>query len=202
MRGSRAVQIVRRLDGGTYAAAVTVTGCNVAVREQPEPPVPSWPPLTSGRTVYAPAGTVVASRDRVVIAGVTYEADGDSFAWDSMVGTAMGVVFHVRRSDDWFDTSVSVRSYLGSSGMGATWADAVSWPAHLVSVSSLAESSTGDESAAKVTVRVPAESGGESAVEVFTPGSVLTVAGSSVTVVSVAPVTRGGVTEYVEVSAQ
>ncbi len=196
------VVLLRRNTDGSFAAAEVIRGCAVAPREQGESPVPSWPPVTSGRTVYAPPGTVVAARDRMVAQGVTFEVDGDPQVWNSpFTGVKHGVVINLRRADNWFDTTVTVKTYLGSSGFGGSWAGSVEWPANLVSVESLNASGSGDESDTKFTVRVPPTNEDVPAVEVFTPGSVLTVAGVDSTVVSVAPITRDGFTEYVEVSA-
>jgi hypothetical protein len=159
------VVLFRRNTDGSFGSAEVIAGCAVAPRTQTEPPVPSFPPLTSGRTVYAPPGTVVSPRDRVVVEGTTFEVDGDPEVWDSpYTGSRMGVVINLRRADNWFDTTVSVRTYLGSSGWGDSFADPVTWPAAVVLVSELDASAAGDEQGAQVKVRVPAANGSTSAV--------------------------------------
>ena len=58
-------------------------------------------PVEGGWTVYAPAGTVVTVRDRVVWQGVTYfvAAHPDDFTAGPWNNPAAGVVFGLRRSE-------------------------------------------------------------------------------------------------------
>lgn len=195
--------VLLRRSGGSFSAGEVVAGCAVAPRTQQESPVPSWPPLSSGREVYAPVGTVVSSRDRMIVGGVTYEVDGDPEVWaNPFSGTAFGVRIYLRRTDNWFDTTVTVRTYLGSAGFGPSWADAAVWPASVIAVSALSGSVTGDVFDSQVQVRVPPSLDGVAALSVFTPGSEITVAGAVSVVSAVQPMTRDGVVEFVEVTGK
>lgn len=193
---------LHRQADGSFADPVTIPGCAVAPREQLEGPVPSWPPLTSGRTVYAPPGTDVSAKDRMIIAAVTYEVDGDPAVWDNpFTGTRFGVVIQLRRTD-WYDAVVTIATYLGSGGFGDTFADPVQWPGNVENVHRLVTDSSGDEVQSAVTVRVPPSNEGVSAVSVFTPGSLLTVDGTVCTVITAQAITRDGIVEFVEVTAK
>ena len=52
-------------------------------------------------TVYAPAGTVVGPRDRIVWQGETFEADGGSVSWAEgpWANSAAGVVIRAKKVD-------------------------------------------------------------------------------------------------------
>jgi hypothetical protein len=199
-----AVSLLRRQDDGTYAAPEVFAHCAVEPRREAETPVRVWPPLLDGMTVYdLSSALVAASRDQMVVRDVTYEVDGNTEKWDSpYTGSAFGTVTYLRRTDNWFDTTVVVRTYLGATGLGQSWADPVEWPANLVAVSEMNSSGTGDELRAQVMVRVPPAFDGTSAVEAFAPGSTMTVSGRTVYVTSVEPFTRDGFAEYVQVRAQ
>jgi len=54
--------------------------------------------VTTGLTLALPYGTVIAPTDEVVIAGVSYEVDGESGQWRSpMTGTEFGTVVALKR---------------------------------------------------------------------------------------------------------
>lgn len=199
----KSVVLFRRADDGSFGDAEVIAGCAVAPRTQNESPVPSFPPLSSGREVYAPVGTVVASRDRITIDGTSFEVDGDPEVWENpFTGVRFGVRIYVRRADNWFDATVTVETYLGSSGMGASYADPVEWPANIVAVSALVESTTGEDFDSQVQIRVPPTHADTDALAVFTAGSRITVAGATSVVSSVQPLTRDGFVEFVEVTAR
>lgn len=62
---------------------VIVEGCVLAPRASNEPLEVGRSPVYVGYMLYAPYGTVVNARSRVVIDGVRYEVDGEPFAWAS-----------------------------------------------------------------------------------------------------------------------
>jgi hypothetical protein len=199
----KSVVLSRRNDDGSFADAVVIPGCGVAARTQNESPVPSFPPLSSGREVYAPVGTVVAARDRMVVDGTSFEVDGDPEVWDNpFTGVQFGVRIYLRRADNWFNSTVTVETYLGSSGLGAAFAAPVEWPANVAAVSALIESGTGEAFDSQVQIRVPPSHGGTDALAVFTAGSRITVAGATSVVSSVQPLTRDGFVEFVEVTGR
>lgn len=199
----KSVVLFRRNDDGSFGAAEVIPQCGIGPRTQNESPVPSFPPLTSGREVYAPPGTMVASRDRIVIDSTSFEVDGDPEVWDNpLSGTRFGVRIYLRRADNWFDATVTVETYLGSSGLGAAYADAVQWPANIVAVSALIESGTGEAFDSQVQIRVPPTHDDTDALAVFTAGSRITVAGATSAVSSVQPFARDGFVEFVEVTGR
>jgi hypothetical protein len=155
-------------------------------------------------TVWAPGGADVRSLDRATLNGgtVVYAVMGDPERWGDGSGNLDHVVVQLRRADNWFDTTVVVKSYQGSSGFGPSWAAPATWPASIVSTSGVDVTAAGDEPGPQVSVRVPWSLAGAVAVDVFTPNSILTVAGVDSVVASVQPVTRDGVVEFVEVTAR
>ena len=79
---------------------VTVEGCVLAPRQSNEPLVVGRSPVYVGYMLYAPFGTVVDARCRVVIEGKTYRVEGEPFQWQNpMTGTQAGVEIAIERVD-------------------------------------------------------------------------------------------------------
>jgi len=77
---------------------VTVEGCTLAPRQSNEPLVVGRQPVYVGYMLYAPYGTDVDARSRVVIDGKTYEVEGEPFHWQNpMTGTKAGVEIAINR---------------------------------------------------------------------------------------------------------
>lgn len=193
------IQVLPRT-GNTFGTAVAVAGVGVAPREQGDPLVDVWPPMLSGRTVYAPFGSPIHRGDRLVIAGVTFDVDGEPAEWfNPLTGRRAGLVVQTIRFGDLFTVPVLVESYLGSGSLGPVFASAVEVLVFRVQREVLEANSDASQEATELTLRTPAAVGGVPADQVFSPESIVTIGGRRTQVVSVEAVQRFGFTRYVEV---
>lgn len=77
-----------------------VQGVGVEPRPSQEPAQEARNAVTSGFTLYFPAGTEITPQNRVVVRGGTYEVLGEPAVWRSpFTGWAPGVVVQVERVD-------------------------------------------------------------------------------------------------------
>lgn len=77
-----------------------VSGCVLAPRQSNEPLVVGRAPVYIGLMLYAPYGTQVNARSRIVIESEVYEVEGQPFQWDNpFTGTKAGVEIPIRRVD-------------------------------------------------------------------------------------------------------
>lgn len=82
------------------AGEVEVPGVGVEPRPSQEPVREARNAVTSGFTLYFPAGTEITPQNRVVVRGGTYEVLGEAAVWRSpFTGWAPGVVVQVERVD-------------------------------------------------------------------------------------------------------
>lgn len=188
------VQVLHRT-GNTFGSPEDVVGCGVAPRSAPDSPVDVWPPVTGGRTVYAPFGSPVSRGDRLVIEGVTYDVDGEPASWSNpFTGSRPGMVIETTSFDDLYTVPVVVRTYLGAGSLGRRFAEPVTVLVNRDARQVLVSSDDGAQEVTEVTFRAPPE-----AEALLTPESKVEIDGRSVQVVSAKPFTKWGVTSYVEV---
>ena len=82
------------------ATEVPVDGVGVEPRPLGESDVDARNSVTSGFTLYMPAGTVVKASNRVRVRGTVWDVDGDPAVWRSpFTGWEPGVVVQCRRVD-------------------------------------------------------------------------------------------------------
>jgi hypothetical protein len=82
----------------TYAAGESITGCAFDPGGTADLADTSRRGVETEPTLYAPAGTVVGSQDRIVVRGLAYEVAGDAADWRSpFTGWHAGVVIPLRR---------------------------------------------------------------------------------------------------------
>lgn len=85
-----------------WSAPVDVGVYVVSPRQSVEPDESGRRAIITGLTVYAPLGTVVNPRDRVLVGGVSHEVVGEPAVWDDNPGTRRvhgGVQFDLERSE-------------------------------------------------------------------------------------------------------
>lgn len=82
----------------TYAADVAIPGCAFDPGGTADLADTSRRGVETKPTLYAPAGTVVGSQDRIIVRGLTYEVAGDAADWRSpFTNWHAGVVIPLRR---------------------------------------------------------------------------------------------------------
>lgn len=82
------------------ATSVTVEGVGVEPRPSGEPAQDARNAVTSGFTLYFPAGAAVTSADRVTVRGETYDVLGEPAVWrNPFTGWAPGVVVQCERTE-------------------------------------------------------------------------------------------------------
>lgn len=88
--------------GAPATAEVNVTIAGVAVEPRPssEPVQDARNAVTSGFTLYLPAGTVVTASQQFVVRGGVYDVLGDAAEWvNPFTGWEPGVVVQVGRTE-------------------------------------------------------------------------------------------------------
>lgn len=79
---------------------VDVPGVAVEPRPSSEPVENARNSVTSGFTLYLPAGTAITAQNRVIVRGGTYDVLGDPADWRSpFTGWAPGLVVQVGRTE-------------------------------------------------------------------------------------------------------
>jgi hypothetical protein len=82
------------------ATSTPVSGVAVEPRPSGEPLQDARNQVTSGFTLYFPAGTAITAQNRVTVRGTTYGVLGEPAVWKSpFTGWAPGVVVQVERTE-------------------------------------------------------------------------------------------------------
>lgn len=196
------VQHLRRI-GSEFDAPVPVSNCGVAPREQDEGLADAWPPIRSGRVVYAPYDSEIHAGDRLVINEVTYDVDDEPAQWrNPYTGREPGLVVLTYNLDDLFPTVVSVRTYLGSGSLGRVWADPVNAMVYKVERRNLDADADSSQSQTDLELRAAPLVGDVPAEDVFTPESIVTIGTRKTQVVTAETFMKNGVTAWVEVTCK
>jgi len=86
-------------DDATTGSEVEVSGVGVEPRPSGEPTQDARNAVTSGFTLYLPAGTVIGPQNRVEVRGATYDVLGEPAVWRSpFTGWEPGVVVQCERT--------------------------------------------------------------------------------------------------------
>lgn len=86
-------------EAGAAGSSVDVPGCGVEPRPSGEPTQDARNAVTSGFTLYMPAGTEVTASQQVQVRGETYNVVGDPAVWRSpFTGWEPGVVVQCERT--------------------------------------------------------------------------------------------------------
>ena len=81
-------------------SSVTVSGVGVEPRPSDEPVQDARNAVTSGYTLYLPAGTQIGSQNRVTVRGGTFSVLGEPAVWrNPFTGWEPGVVVQVERTE-------------------------------------------------------------------------------------------------------
>lgn len=87
-------------DDWDTATSVDVTGVAVEPRPSGEPLQDARNQVTSGFTLYMPAGTAITAQNRVTVRGETYDVLGEPAEWrNPFTGWEPGLVVQVERSE-------------------------------------------------------------------------------------------------------
>lgn len=82
------------------STSASVSGVAVEPRPSAEPVQDARNSVTSGFTLYMPAGTVITAANRVVVRGGTYDVLGEPASWvNPFTGWAPGLVVQVGRTE-------------------------------------------------------------------------------------------------------
>lgn len=85
---------------GTAGSSVEVPGCAVEPRPSAEPVQDARNAVTSGFTIYMPAGTEIGPQNRVQVRGETFGVLGEPAVWRSpLTGWEPGVVVQCERTE-------------------------------------------------------------------------------------------------------
>jgi len=87
-------------DAGTTGSEVEVPGCGVEPRPSAEPTQDARNAVTSGFTLYLPAGTEIGPQNAVRVRGGTFSVLGEPAVWRSpFTGWEPGVVVQCERTE-------------------------------------------------------------------------------------------------------
>lgn len=86
----------------SFGAGIDLPVYAVSPKQSVEPDEVGRRAIITGLTVYAPAGSVIGARDRVLVAGKTYEVEGEQGSWTNNPhgsGFHDGIQFDLKRSE-------------------------------------------------------------------------------------------------------